>query len=42
MSSIPASGSSPGTGNGYPLQYSFLENSMDRSLVGYNPWDHRE
>ena len=21
---------SPGEGNGYPLQYSFLENSMDR------------
>ena len=22
-------------GNGYPLQYSCLENSVDRSLVGY-------
>ena len=28
--SIPGSGRSPGGGNGYPLQYSFLENSMDR------------
>ena len=28
--SIPRSGSSPGEGNGNPLQYSFLENSMDR------------
>ena len=28
--SIPESGRSPGEGNGYPLQYSFLENSMDR------------
>ena len=30
MGLIPESGSSPGGGNGYPLQYSFLENSMDR------------
>ena len=28
--SIPGSGRSPGEGNGNPLQYSFLENSMDR------------
>ena len=28
--SIPGSGISPGEGNGYPLQYSCLENSMDR------------
>ena len=28
--SIPGSGRSPGEGNGYPLQYSYLENSMDR------------
>ena len=28
--SIPGSGRSPGKGNGYPLQYSCLENSMDR------------
>ena len=27
-SSIPRSGRSPGEGNGYPLQYSCLENSM--------------
>ena len=27
--SIPGSGKSPGEGNGNPLQYSFLENSMD-------------
>ena len=26
---IPGSGSSPGEGNGNPLQYSCLENSMD-------------
>ena len=28
--SIPESGRSPGVGNGIPLQYSCLENSMDR------------
>ena len=28
--SIPGSGRSPGEGNGNPLQYSYLENSMDR------------
>ena len=27
---IPGSGRSPGVGNGHPLQYSFLENPMDR------------
>ena len=29
-SSIPGSGRAPGGGNGYPLQYSCLENPMDR------------
>ena len=28
--SVPGSGRSPGEGNGYPLQYSCLENSLDR------------
>ena len=28
--SIPGSGRSPGEGNGYPFQYSCLENSLDR------------
>ena len=32
LGSIPGSGRSPGEGNSYPLQYSFLENSMDRGL----------
>ena len=27
---IPRSGRSPGEGKGYPLEYSCLENSMDR------------
>ena len=30
VGSIPGSGRSPGEGNGNPLQYSCLENSMDR------------
>ena len=30
LDSIPGLGRSPGEGNGYPLQYSCLENSMDR------------
>ena len=30
IGSIPGSGRSPGVGNGNPLQYSCLENSMDR------------
>ena len=28
---IPGSGRSPGEGNGKPLQYSYLENTMDRA-----------
>ena len=30
MSSVLGSGRSPGEGNGNPLQYSYLENLMDR------------
>ena len=30
LSSIPGLGRCPGEGNGYPLQYSRLENSVDR------------
>ena len=29
---IPGSGRSPGVGNGNPLQYSHLENSMEKGL----------
>ena len=32
--SIPGSGRSPGEGNGNPLQYSCLENPMDRGAWG--------
>ena len=39
---IPGSGRSPGEGSGYPLQYSWLGNHMDkRSLVGDSPWGHK-
>ena len=30
LGSVPGSGRSPGKGNGNPLQYSCLENAMDR------------
>ena len=32
MSSVPQLGRSPGEGNGNPLQYSCLGNSMDRGI----------
>ena len=32
--SIPGSGGFPGEGNGNPLQYSWLENPMDRGAWG--------
>ena len=40
---IPRSGRTPGEGNDYPLQYSCLENSMDRDVWGgYSLWDCKE
>ena len=40
---IPGLGRSAGEGNGYPLQYSYLENSMDRGdcglqIIGLQSW----
>ena len=35
----PGSGRSPGGGNSNPLQYSCLENPLERSLAGYSPQD---
>ena len=32
LGSVPGSGRSPGGGNGNPLQYSCLENPMDREV----------
>ena len=38
--SIPGLGRSPGVGNGNPLQYSCLENSMDTGVwSGYSLWN---
>ena len=34
LGSIPGLRRSPGEGNGYPLQYSDLENSMDYIVYG--------
>ena len=40
---IPGSGRSNGEGNGNALQYSCLENSMDRGAWQANsPWGHKE
>ena len=38
---ISGSGRSPGEGNDDPLQFSCLENSMNRLLTGYSPWGCR-
>ena len=40
LGSIPGLGRSPGKENGYPLQYSGLENPMDRGA--YSPWGCKE
>ena len=44
LGAIPESGRSPGEGTGYPLQYSCLENSMERGAwrSTYSPWGHKE
>ena len=39
---IPGLGRSPGEGNGYPLQYSGLENSMDDTVHGVSESDTTE
>ena len=42
LGSIPGLGRSPGEGNGYPLQYSCLENSVDRGAWWATIYDHKE
>ena len=43
VSLILGLGSSPRGGNDNPLQYSYLENPMDRgALRGYSPWGLKE
>jgi len=37
MGSIPGLGRSSGGGHSHLLQYSCLENLMERNLVGYDP-----
>ena len=41
---IPGLGRPPGEGNGNPLQYSCLENPMDRGAwqAAYSPWGLKE
>ena len=39
---ITGLGRSPGEGDSYSLQYSGLENSMDRGLASYSPWGRKE
>ena len=42
--SIPGLGKSPRGGHGNPLQYSCLENPMDRGAwwAAYSPWGHKQ
>ena len=40
--STPGSGKSLGGGHGNPFQFSCLENTVGRSLVGYGPQGHKE
>ena len=43
MGLTPGLGGFPGRMNGNLLQYSCLENSMDRGVtVAYSPWGHKE
>ena len=42
VGSIPGLGRSPEGGNGNPLQYSCMENPMERSLTGYSPQGCKE
>ena len=42
MGLIPGSRRSPGGGNGNQLQFSHLENPMNRSMAGYDPWGFKE
>ena len=42
LGSVPGLGRSPGGGHGNTLQYSCLENPLDRSLVGDSPRGRKE
>ncbi|XDA82130.1 hypothetical protein R6Z07F_012050 [Ovis aries] len=40
--SIPGSGRLSGEGNGNPVQYSCMENPMDRGVWWASPWSHKK
>ena len=42
LGSIPVLGRSPGGGHGNPLQYTCLENPMNRGAWQASPWGHKE
>ena len=42
LGSMPGLGRSPGEGNGYPIQHSGLENSMDSTVHGVTESDITE
>ena len=42
VDSIPGWGRPPGGGHGNPLQYSYLENPMDRGAWQASPWGHKD
>ena len=42
VDSKPRSGKSPRKGNGNSLQFSCLENPIQRSLADYSPWGCKE
>ena len=42
VGSIPGLGRSPGEGHGKPLQYSCLENPMDRGAWWASSWGQKE
>ena len=42
LGSVPGSGRSPGEENCYSLQYSCLENSMNRGVWQASPWGCKE
>ena len=41
LGSIPASGRSPGEGNGNPLQFSCLGNPWTEKPGGHSPWGRK-
>ena len=41
MGLIPGLERPPGVGNGTALRY-YLKNSLERSLMGYSKWSHKE